>query len=138
MNRESQIAALLAGALAPALLLLWLLFSLTQLHYSGLQLRTELKSLCQEPLLQKTLSEVSSEPDLESLRALAEKSGLYPLNSQTNENTIEIIWQGGYKNFLEYLCALGTEISSEITQLELSGGAGELIGKIVLKPEGRK
>lgn len=127
MPKESQIAALTAGAVVSILIVLFLAFNLIQTHYSGLQLRADLKNLRQDPLLQKTVSENPAELEFDDLRVLAEKNGLNLLSSQTGEKNLEIVWQGTYKNFLEYLFTLSSEIYDELAQIEISGNTGKIV-----------
>lgn len=129
MLKESRLAAFTAGALATILLLLFLIFNLMQTHYFGLQLNADLKNLRRDPLLQKTVLENPAELEFDDLRALAEKNGLNLLSSQTGEKNLEIVWQGTYKNFLEYLFTLSSEIYAELSQIEISGDTGKIVIK---------
>jgi len=133
-NKEllTKIVLLAAGLLLAVLLLLLLGLNSLQLHYDKLRLQNELNNLRQDPLLKKSFTQNDSEiSELEILRALAETQQLDFLSSKSGETTLEIVLQGSYKNFLEYLRLLETD--GEIIQIDLSNGAEALEGRIIIK-----
>ncbi|GBR77693.1 hypothetical protein RDn1_352 [Candidatus Termititenax dinenymphae] len=135
-NNPQQDRLLKIGVLGMAALLL-LGFSLTlllnnvRLHYSNLHLQSSLAKMRLEPLLKKysVLPEPPEYLDLETLRALGEKSGLSFVSSKSGEAALEIIFQGGYSAFLNYLRALAAENIGEISQLDITGQQQKIIIK---------
>ncbi|MDR1997469.1 MAG: hypothetical protein LBQ83_04015 [Candidatus Margulisbacteria bacterium] len=133
-------AGLMLGAAGLLALCLGLIFNSAQLHYGNLRLGTELTRLRQEPLLKKYPAEPAplEYAGLEVIRGLAESQGLEFISSQSGGTELEIILQGGYKNFLDYLRALAAEQIGEISQLDLTPRGRLLESRLILKQGDKK